>query len=86
LGTFELLALNDDVRRLVQARASAAEIKEVAMHAGTRTLRDDGIHKILAGATTISEVERVTLRSDEQQSGVIALPVPDGSDELTASP
>jgi general secretion pathway protein E len=65
LGTFELLVLNDDVRRLVQARASATEIKEAALQAGTRTLRDDGIEKILAGITTIPEVERVTLKSPE---------------------
>ena len=65
LGAFELLALSDDIRRLVQARASAAEIKEAALQAGTRTLRDDGIEKILAGITTIAEVERVTLKSPE---------------------
>ena len=65
LGTFELLVLSDDIRRLVQARASAAEIKEAALQAGTRTLRDDGIEKILTGITTISEVERITLKSPE---------------------
>jgi general secretion pathway protein E len=84
LGTFELLKLNDDIRRLVGARASAAEIKEAALHAGTRTLRDDGIEKILAGLTTISEVERVTLRSDEQQVSVPT--IREDTDELTASP
>jgi len=65
LGTFELLALDDDVRRLIQARATATEIKEAGIAAGTRTLRDDGIDKILAGVTTIPEVERVTLRTDD---------------------
>ena len=65
LGTFELLVLNDDIRRLIQARATATEIKEAALQSGTRTLRDDGIEKILAGITTISEVERVTLKSPE---------------------
>jgi general secretion pathway protein E len=65
LGTFELLTLNDDLRRLVQARATAAEIRDAAIHAGTRILRDDGIEKILAGVTTISEVERISVRSDE---------------------
>jgi general secretion pathway protein E len=65
LGTFELLVLNDDIRRLVQARASATEIKEAALQSGTRTLRDDGIENILAGITTISEVERVTLKTPE---------------------
>jgi general secretion pathway protein E len=65
LGTFELLALDDDIRRLIQARATAAEIKDAAVGSGTRTLRDDGISKILAGSTTISEVERVTVRTEE---------------------
>ncbi len=65
LGTFELLALNDDLRRLVQARATASEIRDAAVHCGTRVLRDDGIDKILAGVTTISEVERVTVRVDD---------------------
>jgi type II secretory ATPase GspE/PulE/Tfp pilus assembly ATPase PilB-like protein len=68
LGTFELLALNDDLRRLVQARATAAEIRDAAIHMGTRILRDDGIDKILAGLTTISEVERVTVRVDNPVS------------------
>jgi len=65
LGAFELLALNDDLRRLVQARATASEIRDAAIHAGTRILRDDGIDKILAGVTTISEVERVSVRVDD---------------------
>ena len=63
-GTFELLVVDDEIRRLISARATAAEIKSAAVAAGTRTLRDDGIRKILAGATTISEVERVTLEPE----------------------
>ncbi len=65
LGAFELLALDDDVRRLIQSRATAGEIKDHAISAGTRTLRDDGIEKVLAGSTTISEVERVTVRTED---------------------
>ena len=68
LGTFELLVLDDDIRQLIAARATASSIKQAAVSAGTRTLRDDGISKILAGITTISEVERVTLRSDDPES------------------
>jgi general secretion pathway protein E len=67
LGTFELLSLTDDIRRLVQIRATASEIKEAAVASGMRTLRDDGIEKILAGITTISEVERVTVRTEDLQ-------------------
>jgi len=70
IGTFELIGLDDDIRRLVQARATAAEIKDAAVQAGTHTLRDDGISKILAGATTISEVERVTVRTEDLEPSI----------------
>ncbi len=60
LGTFELLIIDDAVRRHISDRATATEIRDAAVAAGTRTLRDDGIAKILAGLTTMSEVERVT--------------------------
>jgi general secretion pathway protein E len=64
LGTFELIVLTDDIRRLIGARATASEIRDAAVAGGTRTLREDGIGKILCGVTTIAEVERVTLRPD----------------------
>ena len=62
--------VDDEIRRLISARATAAEIKSAAVAAGTRTLRDDGIRKILAGATTISEVERVTLEPEIEDSSL----------------
>jgi general secretion pathway protein E len=68
-GTFELLVVDDEIRRLISARVTAVEIKAAAVAAGTRTLRDDGIRKILAGATTISEVERVTLEPEVEANG-----------------
>ena len=64
LGTFELLVLDDEVRKLVASRATATAIKDAGLRSGTRTLRDDGIEKILAGFTTIAEVERVTLEPE----------------------
>jgi type II secretory ATPase GspE/PulE/Tfp pilus assembly ATPase PilB-like protein len=62
LGTFELLVPDENIQRLIQSRANASEIKDVGVRSGTRTLRDDGVRKILAGITTISEVERVTVQ------------------------
>jgi general secretion pathway protein E len=64
LGTFELLVIDDNIRQLIQQHASATQIKDAAKSAGLHTLRDDGIRKILAGITTISEVERVTVEPD----------------------
>jgi type II secretory ATPase GspE/PulE/Tfp pilus assembly ATPase PilB-like protein len=62
VGTFELLSMDERVRKLIQAHATAAEVKEAGVAAGMRTLRDDGLEKVLAGVTTTSEVERVTMR------------------------
>jgi type II secretory ATPase GspE/PulE/Tfp pilus assembly ATPase PilB-like protein len=42
------------------ARADAATIRHAAVDSGMRTLRDDGAEKVLAGATTVEEVIRVT--------------------------
>jgi general secretion pathway protein E len=72
LGTFELLILDQATRKLVAARATASELKDAALRNGTRTLRDDGIEKILAGITTIAEVERVTLEPEFTEAAVTA--------------
>ena len=69
MGTFELLVLDDEVRKLVASRATASAIKDAGLRNGTRTLRDDGIEKILAGSTTIAEVERVTLEPEFADPG-----------------
>ena len=62
-GIFELLLVDDGIRRHIQARATAAEINAAARAAGMRSLRDDGAAKVLAGLTTVDEVLRVTMRS-----------------------
>jgi general secretion pathway protein E len=72
LGTFELMILDQTTRKLVAARSTASELKDAALRSGTRTLRDDGIEKILAGITTIAEVERVTLEPEFSEAPAIA--------------
>ena len=62
-GVFELLEVDDAVRDAIQARANAAEIRAVATRAGMRLLRQDGVEKVLAGQTTLDEVQRVTVRA-----------------------
>jgi general secretion pathway protein E len=63
LGLFELLVVDDAVRDQVQSRANASQIRDVALSHGMRRLREDGRAKVLAGLTTIEEVERVTMRA-----------------------
>jgi general secretion pathway protein E/type IV pilus assembly protein PilB len=59
-GIYELMFTNDEVRKLVGDRAPTNLIKQVAMKAGMRSLRQDGWIKVLRGQTTIDEVLRVT--------------------------
>jgi type II secretory ATPase GspE/PulE/Tfp pilus assembly ATPase PilB-like protein len=56
VGIHELMAMSKTLRRLVQSGARAEELQEAALHEGMRTLRQDGIAKVLSGQTTIEEV------------------------------
>ncbi len=60
VGIFEFLTMSDRLRELVLARASAAELKRVAIQDGMRDLRFDGLRKAARGVTSIEEVLRVT--------------------------
>ncbi|MCQ2364275.1 MAG: GspE/PulE family protein [Akkermansia sp.] len=60
LGIFEIFQINDDVRELVNSNLTSAQLRKRARELGMRTLREDGIRKVLAGLTTADEVIRVT--------------------------
>ncbi|MBW8828098.1 MAG: type II/IV secretion system protein, partial [Burkholderiales bacterium] len=55
-GLHELLTVSKGVRHLIQQGSRAEQILQHAMGEGMRTLRQDGIEKVLAGQTTIEEV------------------------------
>ena len=59
-GIFEILVVNNEIRDLILKKTPDAEIKQAAIKAGMKTLREDGIKKALDGVTTIDEVMRVT--------------------------
>jgi type IV pilus assembly protein PilB len=59
-GLYEVMAMSDDIRMLTIERASADEIRKVAVAQGMRPLRADGFEKVKNGITSISEVARVT--------------------------
>jgi general secretion pathway protein E len=52
VGIIELLNVDDAVRDGIQSRANATEIRDRAVRAGMRSLRDDGLLKIASGMTT----------------------------------
>jgi type II secretory ATPase GspE/PulE/Tfp pilus assembly ATPase PilB-like protein len=52
----ELMSVTRELRRLIQTGARAEELQRQALADGMRTLRQDGIEKVLAGVTSIAEV------------------------------
>ena len=60
IGLFELLVTNDEIRALGTERAPTNRVKQAAVKAGMRTLRQDGWRKVCRGETSIEEVLRVT--------------------------
>ena len=59
-GIYEFLRMTDEIREMVTAKASSAQIKKLALAQGMRTLLDDGWAKVAAGITSPSEIIRVT--------------------------
>ncbi len=55
-GIHELLVVSREIRRLIQTGARAEQIQRQALAEGLRTLRQDGLEKVLAGITSIEEV------------------------------
>ncbi|MGD0047661.1 MAG: type II secretion system ATPase GspE [Bryobacteraceae bacterium] len=60
VGIFEMMQLNDELRRLIMENADASVLTETARRGGMRNLREDGWQKIRDGVTTVDEVMRVT--------------------------
>ena len=60
IGIFELMELNDDIRKLIVKGEDAVSITLAARRNGMRNLREDGWLKVGEGLTTPDEVMRVT--------------------------
>ncbi len=62
VGLHELLVGTDPVKKLIQEKARVAEILACALNEGMRTLKMDGIEKILQGVTDIKQVRAVCIK------------------------
>ena len=60
VGIYELMIMNDDLRKLTVGKADSNVIRKKALECGMRPLREDGWVKVRQGVTTISEVLRAT--------------------------
>ncbi|NVN92919.1 MAG: pilus assembly protein PilB, partial [Desulfuromonadales bacterium] len=56
----ELLELNDQIRDLVIRKVPTTELKQAARDSGVVFLRDSAVEKMMAGETTLKEINRVT--------------------------
>lgn len=54
-AVFELLFVNDELRKMISARATRRDIEKAAIAAGMKTMREDAIKKALLGITTLEE-------------------------------
>jgi type IV pilus assembly protein PilB len=59
VGIYQLMVMNAELRDLASQRANGGEIERAALASGMRSLWDDGVDKVLAGLTTVDELERV---------------------------
>jgi len=60
-GLFEILTLNEELERLVYAGGTASQIRSMAKQLGMRSMREDGVRKVMAGLTTVEEILSVTV-------------------------
>jgi general secretion pathway protein E/type IV pilus assembly protein PilB len=65
IGIFEIFLVDDEVRHLINQDMSTPQLRRRARELGMRTLREDGIRKVLVGMTSASEVIGVTMSDAE---------------------
>jgi type II secretory ATPase GspE/PulE/Tfp pilus assembly ATPase PilB-like protein len=61
MGIFEMFLVDDEVRNMINNNASTISLRQRARELGMRTLREDGVRKVLAGMTTAEEVISTTM-------------------------
>jgi type II secretory ATPase GspE/PulE/Tfp pilus assembly ATPase PilB-like protein len=58
----ELLIGSDLIKKLIQEHARVAEILAAALNDGMRTLKQDGMEKVLQGVTDMHQVRAVCIK------------------------
>lgn len=63
-GIFEIFEVDDEVRNMINDDLSSPELRKRARELGMRTMREDGVRKVLGGMTSAEEVIRVTMADE----------------------
>lgn len=61
MGIFEIFTVSEEIQQIIYEGRSLVLLRKKARELGMRTMRDDGIRKVMAGSTTIEEVLHVTV-------------------------
>jgi type II secretory ATPase GspE/PulE/Tfp pilus assembly ATPase PilB-like protein len=61
MGIFEIFIIDDEVRHMINQRTPTTVLRQRARELGMRTLREDGVRKVLAGLTSAEEVISITI-------------------------
>lgn len=61
MGLFEIFKVDDEVSHMINDNLSSPQLRKRARELGMRTLREDGIRKVLSGLTSAEEVISVTM-------------------------
>jgi general secretion pathway protein E/type IV pilus assembly protein PilB len=61
IGIFEIFVITEEVQHLIYEQVGSGELRNKARELGMRTLREDGLRKVIAGQTSLEEVFRVTM-------------------------
>ncbi|MCX6938987.1 MAG: ATPase, T2SS/T4P/T4SS family [Verrucomicrobia bacterium] len=60
-GIFEIFVSNDELQRMIYENVGTSRLRDKARSLGMRTMREDGLRKVLSGMTTIEEVVSITV-------------------------
>ncbi len=60
IGIYEAMLMSEEIREMTIEKASADQIRRVAIEQGMRTLQQDGLDKVRMGTTSIQEIARIT--------------------------
>jgi type II secretory ATPase GspE/PulE/Tfp pilus assembly ATPase PilB-like protein len=61
LGLYEVLEIDDAVREIISGGGSVGDVQRATQEAGVETMYEDGVNKVLDGATSYLELLRVVV-------------------------
>ena len=61
IGVFEVFKVNEEVERLIYSNGTASQLRSLSRQLGMRSMREDGVRKVMSGMTTGEEVLSVTV-------------------------